>query len=101
MEEFWDERAREDAWYFVDNTGRYRDADQERFWRVGEAELDAVLGAVGAEPRPTDIVLDLGCGIGRLTRALAGRVAHVHALDVSAEMLERARKLNHGLDNVS
>jgi SAM-dependent methyltransferase len=46
------------------------------------------------------VVLDLGCGLGRLTRPLAERAARVVALDVSAEMLARARALNAHLGNV-
>jgi SAM-dependent methyltransferase len=101
MGRFWDARAREDAFYFVDNTGTYRDADVDRFWAEGRRNLDTVLAAVGAEVRPGDVVLDIGCGVGRLTRVLAERAAHVHAIDVSAEMLEQARELNAQLTNVT
>jgi SAM-dependent methyltransferase len=101
MGRFWDARAREDAFYFVDNTGEYRDADVERFWAEGRRNLDAVLAAVGADVQPGDVVLDIGCGVGRLTRVLAERAAHVHAIDVSAEMLEQARELNGHLTNVT
>jgi ubiquinone/menaquinone biosynthesis C-methylase UbiE len=101
MGRFWDARAREDAFYFVDNTGAYRDADLDRFWAEGRRNLDTVLAAVGAEVRPGDTVVDIGCGVGRLTRVLAERAAHVHALDVSAEMLAQARELNAHLTNVT
>ena len=33
--EFWDERAREDAFYFVDSRLDYGDPDVERFWAGG------------------------------------------------------------------
>jgi ubiquinone/menaquinone biosynthesis C-methylase UbiE len=101
MGRFWDARAREDAFYFVDNTRTYRDADVERFWAQGRRNLEALLGAVGAELRPGDVVLDIGCGVGRLTRVLAEQAAHVHAIDVSAEMLDQARELNAHLTNVT
>jgi SAM-dependent methyltransferase len=101
MGRFWDARAREDAFYFVDNTGTYRDADVDRFWAEGRRNLDTVLAAVDAEVGPGDVVLDIGCGVGRLTRVLAERAAHVHAIDVSAEMLEQARDLNAHLTNVT
>src|SRR5581483_6530328 len=45
-------------------------------------------------------VLEIGCGIGRMTRVLADRAADVLALDVSDEMLEQARRLNPQLQNV-
>jgi SAM-dependent methyltransferase len=101
MGAFWDARAREDAFYFVDNTGTYRDADVARFWAAGERDLDAVLAAAGAVVQPDDVVLDIGCGVGRLTRVLAGRAAHVHAIDVSAQMLDQAREHNAHLTNVT
>jgi SAM-dependent methyltransferase len=101
MGRFWDARAREDAFYFVDNTGTYRGADVDRFWAEGRRNLEAVLGAVDAELRPGDVVLDIGCGVGRLTRVIAETAAHVHAIDVSAEMLQQARELNAHLTNVT
>ena len=100
MREFWDERAREDAYHFVDTRQPYRQTDRARFWRDGERDLDTLLGTLGLEVQPGDRVLDLGCGIGRLTRVLAARAAHVTAVDVSAQMLELAAEHHAELDNV-
>ena len=41
--------------------------------------------------RPGQQVLDYGCGVGRWTREIARRGAHVTAVDFSATMLEEAR----------
>jgi ubiquinone/menaquinone biosynthesis C-methylase UbiE len=100
MKRFWDERAREDAFYFVDNRLDYGSPDEERFWADGEAVLDEVLGAVGARLEPGDRVVEIGCGVGRLTRAIASRCTAVDAVDVSAEMLALAREHNPELGNV-
>jgi SAM-dependent methyltransferase len=100
-ERFWDDRAREQALFFVDNTVDYRDPDAERFWAQGEEAVGRILGELGMEIRSTDAVVEIGCGVGRLTRALAARAAHVTAIDVSAEMLARARELNPELENVT
>ncbi|HEV3000724.1 MAG TPA: methyltransferase domain-containing protein [Solirubrobacteraceae bacterium] len=101
MRRFWDARAREDAFHFVDNREPYKDADPERFWRAGERDLDTILSTLGVTVRQDDVVLDLGCGLGRLTRVLARRAGHVVALDVSPEMLRRAQELNDALNNVT
>src|SRR3712207_6761931 len=101
MRRFWDERAREDAFHFVDNREPYKAADEERFWREGERDLDTLLSTLDLEVGPEDRVLDLGCGVGRLTRVLAARAAHVTALDVSPAMLARAADLNPQLENVT
>jgi SAM-dependent methyltransferase len=100
VERFWDERAREDAFYFVDNRMPYRGGEDERFWSGGEHAVSRMLDLLGVELLPTDVVVDIGCGIGRLTRALAARAGEVLALDVSSEMLARARQLNAHLANV-
>ena len=100
MKRFWDERAREDALFFVDNDLRYGSPDEERFWARGKEVVDKVCELLEAELRSGDRVVEIGCGVGRLTRELAGRTAHVDALDVSEQMLELARSYNPGLDNV-
>ena len=101
MGEYWDERAREDALYFVDNRINYKDpADEQRFWEMGRVDLDRVLDAAGVAIAPDDLVVEIGCGVGRLTRVIAERAASVKALDVSSEMLALAREKNPGLGNV-
>ncbi len=101
MRSFWDARAREDAFHFVDNREPYKDADLQRFWHEGERDLDTLLSTLGVIVRQDDVVLDIGCGVGRLTRVLSRRAAHVVALDISPEMLRRAQELNDGLNNVT
>ena len=101
MREFWDARARENALYFVDNRLDYRSPDSEQFWQAGADALERVLGSLGVDLRPTDHVVEIGCGVGRLTRAIARRAERVTALDISAEMLDRARRLNPHLASVS
>ncbi|MES1211052.1 MAG: class I SAM-dependent methyltransferase, partial [Acidobacteriota bacterium] len=45
-------------------------------------------------------VLDLGCGIGRFTAAIAPRVKSIHGVDISPKMLAAARRRCAGLRNV-
>ena len=47
-----------------------------------------ILGVIGrmAEIEPTDVVLEIGPGLGVLTRYLAERVAHVHAVELDASL---------------
>ncbi|MFL5886153.1 MAG: class I SAM-dependent methyltransferase, partial [Thermoleophilaceae bacterium] len=100
MARFWDERAREDPYFFVDSRLEYGRPDLERFWAGGEEDLDTILSALDLRLTPEDEVVELGCGIGRLTRALARRARSVRAVDVSARMIELAREHNAELDNV-
>jgi ubiquinone/menaquinone biosynthesis C-methylase UbiE len=102
MGEFWDERAKEDAFFFVDNRLDYRNPDIARFWEMGVSDLRRVFEIAGVAIKPGDTIVDIGCGLGRLTRAaLTLGAGQVHAIDVSQEMLERAREYNAELDNVT
>jgi SAM-dependent methyltransferase len=91
MRESWDERARKDAFYYVE-TAQW-DGDVEAFYALGEERarmlIDPVLGRL---PRPagTCDALDLGCGVGRFSRALAARFKTVLGVDVSEEMVRQA-----------
>jgi SAM-dependent methyltransferase len=100
MRRFWNARAREDAAYFVDTRRPYRQAGGKLFTDAEEL-VDFVLHGLGAELRAGDTVLEIGCGVGRMTRVLASRAAAVIALDVSDEMLAQARELGPDLTNVS
>ena len=51
--------------------------------------------------RPDATVLDIGCGIGRIERALALRVGAITAIDVSSGMIEEARRRCRDLANVA
>jgi SAM-dependent methyltransferase len=100
MRRFWDLRAQENPLFFIDNQLDYGDPDMDAFFANGERALDAMLEVLGAELNEADDVVEIGCGAGRQTRALASRVATVRALDISERMLGLARELNEDLTNV-
>lgn len=49
---------------------------------------------------PDAVVLDIGCGIGRLEQLLSSRVAQIYGIDVSPGMIDAARRRCAGLSNV-
>jgi SAM-dependent methyltransferase len=100
MRRFWDARAREDACFYVNTGFEGAAADDAAFWETGSRDLDYLLSSVDARIDPTDDLVEIGCGVGRMTRVLAELAASVVAIDISAEMLARARSLNPGLENV-
>ena len=94
MRRDWDERARENARHYV-ATGQTEWSDQEFFASGEKAIADDILTDMinicqGKEPSAMR-VLEIGCGAGRLTRALATLFGEVHAVDVSGEMVARAQ----------
>ena len=100
MRRFWNDRAREDPFYFVDTRRGYGAGAREGFSGDAGELVDYFLSGLGVGLRDTDTVLEIGCGIGRLTRVLAHRAREVIALDVSDQMLARARELCADLGTV-
>lgn len=94
MGAFWDARARENAHFFVESRLDYADPDLTAFWASGEEAVAAFERELAFEICCGQEVVEIGCGIGRLTRVLARRGVDVRALDVSAEMLARAQALH-------
>lgn len=67
---------------------RCYDIAPPRVRRYLQSEIDFVLGYV----RPSDRVLELGCGYGRVLRPLLRRAAVVTGIDTSPESLKLARE---------
>lgn len=78
MRRTWDALAAADSGVYVGDPTR------------GEAELESLFGRLDADPRG-GVCVEVGCGPGRMTGALARRFDEVVALDVSPAMLEHAR----------
>jgi ubiquinone/menaquinone biosynthesis C-methylase UbiE len=92
--QFWNEKARENPYWYVSSFGSYEHRNLGEFWQSGVNIWSDLKRALEYRPRPSDVVAEIGCGVGRLTRAIAPEVAHVHALDISAEMLAAAANLH-------
>jgi len=70
------------------------DSEQE-FWRRGEEDASRLLKFVNRE----SIVLDVGCGIGRVMKSISPHCKEIHGVDTSALILKRAKKELNGLKN--
>jgi len=91
MRERWDLRARCDAFAYIET--RREIAGVDGFFALGE-HFAQVLADPVLEGVARRRALDLGCGLGRVTRALAHRFDEVVAVDVSGEMVRRAEELH-------
>jgi SAM-dependent methyltransferase len=100
----WENLARLDPLWaiLVERSKRLGRWDTGEFFRTGEEEVHAVMRrAAGLDyPALNDTALDFGCGVGRLTRALAGYFKKSYGVDISERMVEQARELNRSIPNV-
>ena len=94
MRRDWDRRAIENARHYV-VTEKLHWSDEE-FYGSGETAMqedilnDLTNICQGKDPRQMR-VLEIGCGAGRVTRAFAAFFGEVYAVDISREMVRRAR----------
>ena len=95
MREEWDSRARENARHFI-ATGQTEWSDEE-FFESGRENVrreiltDMINVCQGRDPKQMK-VLEIGCGSGRITRALAEVFGEVYAVDISGEMVAQAQR---------
>ncbi len=82
--------------------GRGWDQDLEEFFASGRAEVADVLQVLGDRGIAVQKgrALDFGCGVGRLTRALADRFDSCDGVDLAASMINRARELREDGEHV-
>ncbi len=95
MREDWDRRAREDARHYI--ATRPESWSDEEFYASGVESVrilvinDLAGICPGRDPKSMT-ALEIGCGAGRMTRALADMFGRVIGVDVSGEMVELANR---------
>ena len=94
MRDEWDQRARDNARHYV-ATGQVHWSDADFFASGEQVVANDILsdpGNIFQGRDPASLrVLEIGCGAGRITRALSKLFGEVHAVDVSGEMIVRAQ----------
>jgi len=101
MRRDWDERARKNAFHYI--ASWRKEWDLESFLASGEEDIQQLV--VPALERCNLVLagkrmLELGCGVGRMTHGFARRFEQVYAFDLSREMLSRARQIHSGETNI-
>jgi len=99
LKDDWEALARNDALgaILTDQTKSGGKWQLDEFMATGESEVVTVmehLRQIGHEPDFGGAALDFGCGVGRLTQALARRFASCTGVDISKEMVSQAERLN-------
>lgn len=102
--EQWETLGADDPYWAVltDPNKRGGKWNSNEFFNTGKTEIENVLGKLSNLSVKLDrsVALDFGCGVGRLSRALANEFRKVIAVDVSSSMLEEAKKANHNIKNI-
>jgi SAM-dependent methyltransferase len=99
----WDELGDADPFWAVLTRpeNKFGGVDREAFFASGIETIDRVLATAQGLGLPVrrDAALDFGCGLGRLTRALAREFGRAHGVDVSRSLIAQAEELNRDVPN--
>jgi SAM-dependent methyltransferase len=101
----WETNARFDAkWAVLSLVDRLGCWDEQTFFRIGVGEVDEVFAFLKRNRIELPVLktcLDFGCGVGRITQALASRFEKVVGIDISPSMLEHANSYRLKMANTT
>jgi SAM-dependent methyltransferase len=98
VQQYWDRQAHADPMWAIltdpAKAGGLWDADE--FFATGVRDVSSVMEQAAAWGKPVArrSALDFGCGIGRLSQALADHFDRVYGVDISPKMIELAGSHN-------
>jgi SAM-dependent methyltransferase len=97
-QEFWERHAQRDPLWAIlsDPVKKGRKWDLPEFFETGTREIAVLLYRLAELEIPISLgtALDFGCGVGRLTQALAAHFDQAVGVDISPTMIALAEKLN-------
>jgi ubiquinone/menaquinone biosynthesis C-methylase UbiE len=105
QERDWDELAELDPYWAILTAPdkRFGGWNSEEFFAIGTIEIAALIERIErlGHPQHRERALDFGCGLGRITRALAKHFDECVGVDISENMVRRARDLNADVPGAS
>lgn len=96
MRREWDARAHENAKHYIAD----RESEGAAFDLSGCRDAYRILEELHADLGPDTVLLEIGCGIGRMLRFFAVMFPKVHGFDVAPGMIEQGRAFCARFDNV-
>jgi len=100
----WERLGATDPYWAVltDNTRKNGNWNAEEFFQTGKSEIKYLFQRLEQLNLTftAEVAVDFGCGVGRLSRALAEHFTKVIGIDVSSSMLGEARSANAHIPNI-
>jgi|GEM_PF-2444189 len=94
MRQEWDNIARLNPYYGIVSWPEFQDptrVDEEKFELSGKIQVENLLASIGMGDTRHLKMLEIGCGLGRMTHRFADLFEEVFAVDCSQEMIYRAQ----------
>ena len=101
----WNELAQLDPYWVILTAAdkRFGGWDSDEFFAIGTIEVAALMDRIEqlGHPQHLERALDFGCGLGRITRALAQQFDECVGVDISEDMVRSAQDLNANVPGAS
>jgi ubiquinone/menaquinone biosynthesis C-methylase UbiE len=101
----WNELARLDPYWVILTAAdkRFGGWDSDEFFALGTIEIAVLMERIErlGHPQHRERALDFGCGLGRITRALAQHFDECVGVDISEDMVRGAQDLNANVPGAS
>ena len=80
MREQWDKIVESNPFYGIDSSPEFEgeEIDEQLFWRKGRREAERFLKALCLGDASSSVMMEIGCGLGRMTHYFAERFAHLY-----------------------
>lgn len=96
----WELRARRNALHYIADFRESWDDNLDEFFLTGRDDVEKFLRPTNWGDTRDKSLLEIGCGVGRMTRHFAPRFARVVGVDISPTMIRRALKLHRGFTGI-
>jgi SAM-dependent methyltransferase len=102
MRKQWDEIANRNPFFGIDAITEFEQTniDTSLFWQRGREAVDGFLENLQLGDTSKWTMVEIGCGLGRMTHRFAQKFNKVYAVDVSLAMLEKARSIWKEFSNI-
>lgn len=104
MKQQWQQMALQNPFFGITSWAEFENperVDLDYFWDIGATHARNLLARVPLGDTSQLSMVEIGCGMGRMTHFFATRFSRVWALDISGEMIRRAGEYWAELGNVS
>ncbi len=103
MKSQWQLMAKENPFFGITSWPEFEDLseiDFKYFCKIGEIHAKNIMGKVPLKRTEQLKMVEIGCGLGRMTHYFSRQFKQVVALDISGVMIDRAKTYWRHLDNV-
>ena len=103
MKEQWEKIASINTYYGIDACPDFEsvvDIDEQEFWQRGSETGERLLNVLNLNNPSLLTMVEIGCGIGRMTQYFAQKFGKVYAFDISENMLQMAKDKWGHLQNI-